>query len=490
MLKVNINNASNYQTENLTQWDSDQVLELSGVVFTTTPVVHFANKKSAKALVVEPTLQSGVLTVDIPNSLLRYPHPIVAYVYSYDNDAGTTELSITIPVIPRIQPDDYVFAGDKGFLTLAAINSKVDTLISEAKTSFNALETSKGTALDNLISTKTTELDNLKTSKTQEIDALIVAKTQELDTLKTAKTEEIDALITAKEQELADLLTFVEQEGDTLISSKRDEIDALITSKTSELDALKATKTEEIDALIAAKTEELDAIGEEFVNNNIDFTLTQSGKAADAKATGDALALKAPTGYGYGEVLSSINVEDEAAFDVEIETILSGMKDWETKQFSFIDNSLSTHRWYATIFRWSENTATVTAASAASHGSKVMKIKVDGVWKAWEWENPPLLEGVEYRTTERYLNKPIYTTIVNCGEAANDMAVDITSIGATAIVRYAGMLADATPLPFIQVGLDNAWSAWVTVRLDTIAVYCGESRVGSKVAVRLWYTKE
>ena len=46
-----------------------------------------------------------------------------------------------------------------------------------------------------------------------------------------------------------------------------------------------------------------------------------------------------------------------------------------------------------------------------------------------EWFNPPMLLGVEYRTTERYLGKPVYAKIVNCGEsiASSDSFIDIPS---------------------------------------------------------------
>lgn len=41
---------------------------------------------------------------------------------------------------------------------------------------------------------------------------------------------------------------------------------------------------------------------------------------------------------------------------------------------------------------------------------------VDGVV---EWFNPPMLLGVEYRTTERYLGKPVYVKAVNFGSMPN-----------------------------------------------------------------------
>lgn len=36
-------------------------------------------------------------------------------------------------------------------------------------------------------------------------------------------------------------------------------------------------------------------------------------------------------------------------------------------------------------------------------------------WGAWEWLNPPMELGVEYRTIERYQGKPVYVSLINCG---------------------------------------------------------------------------
>lgn len=46
---------------------------------------------------------------------------------------------------------------------------------------------------------------------------------------------------------------------------------------------------------------------------------------------------------------------------------------------------------------------------------KVRRICYQNTWQPWEWENPPMMLGVEYRTTERYLGKPVYTKLVNFG---------------------------------------------------------------------------
>lgn len=39
-----------------------------------------------------------------------------------------------------------------------------------------------------------------------------------------------------------------------------------------------------------------------------------------------------------------------------------------------------------------------------------------GAWQPWEWVNPPMQEGVEYRTTERWDGKPVYKMYIDYGD--------------------------------------------------------------------------
>ena len=41
-------------------------------------------------------------------------------------------------------------------------------------------------------------------------------------------------------------------------------------------------------------------------------------------------------------------------------------------------------------------------------------------WGEWEYINPPMSVGVEYRTIERYNGKPVYTKLVDCGALPNN----------------------------------------------------------------------
>ena len=58
---------------------------------------------------------------------------------------------------------------------------------------------------------------------------------------------------------------------------------------------------------------------------------------------------------------------------------------------------------------------------------------VDGLDKLWEsqleYANPPMTLGVEYRTTERYLGKPVYCKVVDFGTAPNNDAKNVSLSG-------------------------------------------------------------
>lgn len=76
----------------------------------------------------------------------------------------------------------------------------------------------------------------------------------------------------------------------------------------------------------------------------------------------------------------------------------------------------------------------------------VQRFKMNGTWGEWEWENPPMVLGVEYRTTERYNGKPVYTKLIYCGVAKNAGGISWPS-GFSVALRHAGWLGTSIMLP-------------------------------------------
>lgn len=52
-----------------------------------------------------------------------------------------------------------------------------------------------------------------------------------------------------------------------------------------------------------------------------------------------------------------------------------------------------------------------------------------GVWQPWEYINPPMLFGKEYRTPERYNGKPVYSKLIDLGAGLGDGTFKLVSHG-------------------------------------------------------------
>jgi len=56
-------------------------------------------------------------------------------------------------------------------------------------------------------------------------------------------------------------------------------------------------------------------------------------------------------------------------------------------------------------------------------------------WAEWEWVNPPMAPGVEYRTTERWNEKPVYVQAINVGAMPNTTTKRITVVTHSANIQ-------------------------------------------------------
>lgn len=114
MIKANFNTYNNYITDSLYQWDVNQDLVINGLNLSAAPEIHFANANMDRAIVRQSTLEGGVVTVRIPNSLLQEALTIKAYVGIYEGDTFKVIETIEIPVIAKARPFDYVFEDTDG----------------------------------------------------------------------------------------------------------------------------------------------------------------------------------------------------------------------------------------------------------------------------------------------------------------------------------------------------------------------------------------
>lgn len=123
----------------LTQWDTNQSLIIEDSDFDIAPIFHFCNKNSERALGVKSVLKDGVITVDVPNTLLREPYTITAYVYLYKGTNNEKEKSgktvdvIRIPVRPKPQPTDFEYVDNLNVVYIEDLIAEVHQFHEEVK---------------------------------------------------------------------------------------------------------------------------------------------------------------------------------------------------------------------------------------------------------------------------------------------------------------------------------------------------------------------
>lgn len=107
-----------------------------------------------------------------------------------------------------------------------------------------------------------------------------------------------------------------------------------------------------------------------------------------------------------------------------------------------------------------------------------------------EWLNPPMVIEEEYRTTERYQAKPVYTKLLSCGlPTAAQTTVDLSDVAH--LVRHAGTLGTYT-LPYNDRTADSTYHGYVVAQAARITLNCDSSwwsNPNYPWVHQIWYTK-
>ena len=171
---------------------------------------------------------------------------------------------------------------------------------------------------------------------------------------------------------------------------------------------------EEIDAAVKKVSEGL-AGGVTSFNGRTGAVLPQSGdynatqipvSAEDgAETVAAALSNKAPGGFGLGANAGAIPGNDLN------NAILGGFYVFS----SATQNIPSFRSGKVLVMPYSDLQYYTQIAFAALTSEIAFRFCKNGVWGPWEYLNPLLSPGVEYRTLERYNSKPVYTKAVSLG---------------------------------------------------------------------------
>lgn len=232
-----------------------------------------------------------------------------------------------------------------------------------------------------------------------------------------------------------------------------------------------------------------------------DASLSASGKAADAAAVGDALKSKAPAGYGYGGTpktgaavfsnLSEMGLGLTASCTTE--AFVKALKGHSNVQFMHNkDNAIRLTDApfdYGTVeFHKGANDNYIYGIGVDIKGNiyvyKYHPSQTDT--NGWYYDNPPMTDGVEYRTTERYNGRVVYRRLVNMGKltAGGVTKVDV-SLGSK-IIRY------AANNDWAGVPMDEGTGYEIRVKKvcpTYIEMVSGASNTNATAYVLVWYFK-
>ena len=220
-------------------------------------------------------------------------------------------------------------------------------------------------------------------------------------------------------------------------------------------------------------------------------TLTVNGVKYDIR---DANA--APSGFGYGEALYHF-VGVEAKAEAYFDTLLQGMPDASVRQVAVqIEDGALRERglFIGSLYKTQQDWAVMRLSSYGTEGLHVSKVKRVGEWHPFEYENPPMTLGVEYRTTERWQDKPVYTKLLNIGAFPSAGAVSHYTIGTgiTKILRVKGASANAGfAVPYTGTDAYLTISGTVYEGSANVIVYVEKGELtADKCIAQVWYIKD
>lgn len=118
---------------------------------------------------------------------------------------------------------------------------------------------------------------------------------------------------------------------------------------------------------------------------------------------------------------------------------------------------------------------------------------VDGIV---EWFNPPLEIGIEYRTTERWIKKPVYVKAIDCKALPNAgyKTVSVGASGLEKVIDVSGCAVNTENGDFYSIPCTNFDSSVHNVGLyvtgsQSIAISTQFDRSSYNAYVKVKYTK-
>ena len=206
----------------------------------------------------------------------------------------------------------------------------------------------------------------------------------------------------------------------------------------------------------------------------------------------NALREKAPDGYGLGSNAKLLTADDD------LNTVLTtGWYNWSWAAHpqNAPDNNWREYGCAMHVFSTTPGGYAIQIVYDLSdditHGCAIQRtiyvLSSGKVYYPWEWVNPPMQLGVEYRTTERYKGKPVYAKLVDCGKfpAPGSSKQIAHGISNCYPIRVTGQMINSNTVPWSEaysIGADGT-----NIRLYAQTGFSDQS--GTNTVALIHYTK-
>ena len=170
MQEIDIYDINGEFLTDLVQWDKDVYICIEEENIDKAYQVHFFNKESSLAFVVDSAYTNGVLKVKIPNKLLMHPHLIAGYINIEKNGEQKCIYGFKIVVHKKPQPSNTVYEDTNDYIRLEVVLQECRDLAAAASNSADAAKVSETNAKDSEDKAKVSEI-NAKDSEVKAKDS-------------------------------------------------------------------------------------------------------------------------------------------------------------------------------------------------------------------------------------------------------------------------------------------------------------------------------
>lgn len=139
-----------------------------------------------------------------------------------------------------------------------------------------------------------------------------------------------------------------------------------------------------------------------------------------------------------------------------LDMLISKMPDKSIKHVTTCFYKFMSGSGYNTIiYKRDKDWVVVTFESYTYRYDRIILVKYNGAWGPMQYDNPPMIIGVEYATTERYNGNIVFTKLINCGTNTNGKQI---YTGHGTMFRHEGNFDMRVALPYLPLGVTSYYA--------------------------------